>query len=183
MILLSCLSGIPVKSEEGLKAGEPATTRRYLGSQPSRRLMDLRGARAFETQQERLGVEPARKACQLAVGSDHAMARRDDRDRVLAVGSTHRAHRARAADLAGDLRVGAGLAERDGEQRLPDFLLELGAEKIEFQIEGLATTGEIFAELPFGLNQDRMVCILITDQEPNQKPVVIRPEDRRQPVL
>lgn len=45
-----------------------------------------------------LGLEPAGKACERAVGADHPVAGSDDRDRVLAV---RRADGARGARLAG----------------------------------------------------------------------------------
>src|ERR1700681_2288959 len=102
----------------------------------------------------RLRGEPAGKARELAARPDHAVAGRDDRDRVLAVRRPDRAGRGRPADLARDLAVAAGLAERDREQRRPDALLECGAVEIERNGERPALAGEIGGELPFGLDQD-----------------------------
>ena len=48
--------------------------------------------RAFQGQQARLDVEPAGEPGELAGGSDHPMARRDDRDGISAVGRADRPH-------------------------------------------------------------------------------------------
>jgi hypothetical protein len=89
----------------------------------------------------------------------------DDGDRVAAVGGTDGADRLGHTDLAGDLGVGAGFAERNGQQGCPDFLLEFGAGEIELEVERPSPVGEIFGELPLGLDQDWVVRIFADDIE------------------
>jgi hypothetical protein len=48
-------------------------------------------------EQKALEVEPAAKACQRSVSADHAVARQDERQRVLAVRSTDRTRRIRGS--------------------------------------------------------------------------------------
>ena len=81
-------------------------------------------------------MEPAAEAGERAVRADHAMARKDDRQRVLAV---------RRADGAGGvaaeteparlLAVADGLSVRNRREREPAALLELGAVQFERQVE------------------------------------------------
>lgn len=53
------------------------------------KLGKIRGG-AFEFEQFGFGLESARKAGQLAGGTDHAMAGHDDRKGIFAIGQTHR---------------------------------------------------------------------------------------------
>src|SRR3954453_17412709 len=61
-------------------------------------------------EQAPLGVETSGVARQGPVGADHAVTRRDDRDRVAAVGAPDGSRD--AAELAGELAVGEGLGVR-----------------------------------------------------------------------
>ena len=70
------------------------------GPRGRRRGAEERVNRAFQRQQTRLDVEPAGEPGQPAGGSDHPMARRNDRHRISAVCRADRAHGARAARSA-----------------------------------------------------------------------------------
>ncbi len=59
------------------------------------------------------------------------MAGHGKRHRIRAAGRSHRAHRARLADGAGDVLVAAGFAVRDAAQRLPHAALEYRAADVE----------------------------------------------------
>src|SRR6201999_390069 len=61
---------------------------------------------ALESEEKLLGLETAREPGQVAVGSDHAVAGRHDRDRVLAAGGADGSGSHRTSDLLGDLGVG-----------------------------------------------------------------------------
>jgi nudix-type nucleoside diphosphatase (YffH/AdpP family) len=78
------------------------------------------------------------KSRQLPRRTNHPMARRDNRNRVLAIRRAHRPDRTRVADLLGDLAVATGLAERNGQQRCPDLFLKLRADKLQIQLEMMA---------------------------------------------
>src|SRR3546814_18847895 len=85
------------------------------------------------------------------------MAGCDDRERIAAVGSADRTHGVRTADLCGDLRISARLAERNRPQCRPHFGLARGADEIERQVECAALPGEVFAQLPLGTPECRML--------------------------
>src|SRR4051794_18186970 len=87
-----------------------------------------------------LGVQAAGVPGQGAVRADHAVARRDDRDRVAAVGAADGAGDAR--QLAGELAVGDRLAVRDLAQPRPDGALERRAALGQRQVERGALAGE-----------------------------------------
>src|SRR6266576_2969435 len=74
-------------------------------------------------EQEALEVQPATETGQRSVGADHAMARQDERQRVLAVRRADRARRIRAeSEPARLLAVAHGLAvgdRRECEPALP----------------------------------------------------------------
>ena len=85
------------------------------------------------------------------------MAGGDDRNGVPTIGRAHGAYRAWVADLLGDLAVAAGFAERDGQQRPPHLLLEVGAGELQFQLEPIALAREVFRQLALGFQQHRVV--------------------------
>src|SRR3954452_8908411 len=106
-----------------------------------------RRAPGLEVEQRPLGRQPAAVAGERAVGADHAVARHDDRDRVLAVGGADGAERGRVPDLAGDLAVGGGLPVRDLQQRIPDQALERRALGPQRDVELRARAREVLGEL------------------------------------
>ena len=124
-----------------------------------------------------MASSPPAKPVSLPVEPDHAMARTEDGDRVLAVGGPDGPHRRRAADLPCQLAVGAGLAERDAEERVPDLLLERGAPVVQPEGELLALPGEVFAELALGLDEDRVVRVLHAGVQSHALRIVALPQD------
>src|SRR3954451_17644979 len=102
-----------------------------------------------------LGRQAAGVARQRPVGADHAMARRDDRDRVAAVGAADRSRH--AAQLARELAVGDRLALRDLAQPRPDGALELGAVLGQREVERGAFAGEVLVELALHFGERAVV--------------------------
>src|SRR5437867_13301355 len=72
------------------------------GRQASVKSRPQRQQRPLVLEQPALPVDAAAEACEVAVGPDHAMARHDDGDGVLAVGRAYRPRIARVAQAAGD---------------------------------------------------------------------------------
>src|SRR5437764_9061334 len=92
--------------------------------------------RALVLEQESLQVEAAAEARERAVGADHAVARQDERERVLAVRRADRPRRVRAeAEPPRLLPVAHGLPVRDRREREPALALELRAVEVEGQVE------------------------------------------------
>src|SRR5258708_3479018 len=85
-----------------------------------------------------LGLEPTHEPCKLAGRSNHAMTRRDDRNRIFPVRSPDSAHRFRPSDLFRDLSVRSRLAERDRAQCSPDLVLKCRSGEVQLQRERLA---------------------------------------------
>ena len=105
------------------------------------------------------------------------MAWRDDGDRILAIGRAHGPDGPGMADRTRYLRIGSGLSKGYGKERVPDFLLEVGSNELEWQIEGLAIPAEIALQLVLGFYQDRMLMAFTTSAQPNPKRIVIFPHD------
>src|SRR5262249_5926820 len=99
----------------------------------------------------------SRGACPAAPRRGGPGRRRRPGARRVAPPPAHGPHGGRAADLARQLPIGAGFAERDREQRVPDLLLERGTAIIELHGERLPLAGEILAELAFGLDEHGVV--------------------------
>src|SRR6478609_3945270 len=108
------------------------------------------GRAAFVGEQPGLGLDATAEAGQRAVGADDAMAGHDDADRVLAVGSADGAGLVRVPEPARLLAVADRLPVGDGAQRLPRPQLEVGAVRVERQVEVRAGSGEVLAELVRG---------------------------------
>ena len=88
--------------------------------------------------------QPAAEAGQRAVGADHAVARQDDRHRVLAVRGTDRPRSVRAEpEPARLLAVAHRLPVRDRREREPAAALELGAVEVERKVERGRLAGEV----------------------------------------
>ena len=116
----------------------------------------------------------------MTVGSNDTMARRDDGDRILAIGRADGSDSPGMADRTRHLRIGPGLSKGYGEERVPDFLLEVGSNELEWQIEGLAIPAEIALKLVLGVDQDRMLVAFTPSAQPNPKRIVIFPHDGTQ---
>jgi hypothetical protein len=82
---------------------------RYRSRERSVRPTKAFAAIALQVEQELLRLETAGEPRQIAVRADDAMARRHDRDRVLAAGCADRTRGSRASDLLRDLGVGSRL--------------------------------------------------------------------------
>src|SRR4051812_24965621 len=102
-----------------------------------------------------LGRQAAGVARQRPVGADHAMAGRDDRDRVAAIGAADRPRD--AAQHARELAVRDRLALRDLAQPRPDGALEGGAALGQREVEARALAGEVFVELALDLGERAVV--------------------------
>ena len=108
------------------------------------------------------------------------MARRDNRNRVLAIRRTHGPDRTWITDLFGDLAIATRLAKRNGQQRLPHLLLKLSPGEIQFQLEMIARAGKVLLQLLNRAHQNRVVRRFIHRPEPYAVRLVIFPEDGRQ---
>ena len=132
---------------------------------PSRLILLPSDASASETKRGSGGggvaIDPwlrtSRKAGQVAIGPEHAMAGCDDRDWIAAVGCADRTRGVGPANLSRDLAVAAGFTERDRQQRLPDALLEVGALEIQRHREFLQFATEIGFQLALGLDDELVV--------------------------
>src|SRR6516165_6232893 len=113
-------------------------------------VLRLQGEQAF------LDVKAPREARQLPVGTDHPMAGGDDRDRVSPAGGPDRTCRARPSDLGRNLPVAPRLAVGNGQQRLPNPLLERCPSEVEGEREGPPLSFEILAELVLRLDEQGM---------------------------
>jgi hypothetical protein len=111
------------------------------------------------------------------------MARRDNGKRISPVGRSDRACGAGMPDLPCNLCVGSGLPERDLQQRTPHLLLKRRAGRGEWQIELPALPCEVLAQLPRGLDEDRMTAILRRDLQANTPGSIVLPEDRREAIV
>src|SRR5690349_16466554 len=83
-----------------------------------------------------LAVEAARIAAERAIAADHAVARDQHRDMIVAIRGPDRTHGFGLADCGGDLGVAARLAEWDFPQLAPDLLLEGRAGNVDRQLRG-----------------------------------------------
>src|SRR5258708_5906228 len=101
----------------------------------------------LQIQQKLLPPQAAAIAAKLAAFVYHAVAGDDDADAVLAVGMAHGALGAGAADFAGEVFIGTGLAVGNSQQTLPYFLLKRRAriDKRNAKLRQLA--GEVLLEL------------------------------------
>src|SRR5258708_5160166 len=96
------------------------------------RELSEREQRALELEEEALELEPAAEPGERPVGADHAVARKDERQRVLAVRGANRARRVRPeTEPARLFPVAHGLAVGDRREREPALPLELGAVEVE----------------------------------------------------
>ena len=99
-------------------------------------------------EEEALHVQAAAEAGERAVGADHAVARQDERERVLAVGGADGARGIRTeAEPPRLLAVADGLPVGDRREREPAAPLEVGAVEVERQVERRQLAGEVRLEL------------------------------------
>src|SRR5689334_10230749 len=86
---------------------------------------------SLEMKQLLLYIESATVTAELVVAGDHAMARNNDRNRVVVVRHSDGTKATRTPDGARQVGVRTGLSVRDFEQRIPAAQLEVGAAEIE----------------------------------------------------
>ena len=99
-------------------------------------------------QQKIFAFKPARKPCERAVDSHHAMARHDDGVRVLANGCTYGANGVGIANVVGDVAIRAGVAVGNALQGVPHSALKWGAPcGMQWHVKGMALAAEIFCQL------------------------------------
>jgi hypothetical protein len=122
----------------------------------------------------------AREPRQVSSRSNNSMARNDDRERVTAVCGADSARGCGAAQLAGLLTVGDGLAVGNRPQDPPGRLLKLGATRIQRQVEGSAATREVLTELSCGRFENRMISRFDVK---GRRWFSARPENRREALI
>ena len=108
----------------------------------------------FQIEQETLRRQPAAVTGQTAVRTDDAMARHDDRERVLRIRGADRARCGRIADAARNLAIRRSRAIWNAAQLEPDLLLELRTLWRQRQIE----RGQLAGEIRFQLRSRLVQC-------------------------
>ena len=108
------------------------------------------------------------------------MAWRDNRDRIAAIGSTHRTNRRWLADLPRNRRIAARFTEWDSQQRLPDTFLKISSPEIQRNAELPQLTSKIGEKLAPGLDKDRMRGIIRHETQTNPLRQVIGPKKGNQ---
>src|SRR3954465_8008119 len=93
-----------------------------------------------------------------AVGSDHAVARNNDRNAVLAIDAADRSDRGGGTDLSGHVRIASGFAIRNPAQRPPRLHLELRPALVQRHRELPATAIEVLRQLVARLPKGRMIA-------------------------
>lgn len=101
----------------------------------------------LEVEQELLDLEPRHVTDQVPIRADDAMARNDDRKRILVIRATYRTHGLGLSQHLRDLLVAARFTIRDALERAPHVLLEGGALQVERKIEFSPLSREIFLYL------------------------------------
>src|SRR5579884_3753985 len=118
-----------------------------------------RRLRGLQSEEARLHLQSARESGELAGRADYAVARRNNGNGIPADGGAHGAHRFGLLDLPGDLRVAARFAEGNGQQRLPDFFLEIRSLEIEFERERVSFSSEVAVQLALSFEKHGMVLV------------------------
>src|SRR3984893_10679649 len=147
-----------MKAKEPPQSAASATRRaRSAGDISSRGGSRLRGhqgevaasarKRAFMLQEPCLAPQSTAIPGQCSVGADHAMARHDKCELVVAVGTPDRTHRRRPPDFCGDVGVGKRLPGRNRAQRLPKRTLKRRASELQRSRERQRAPGKIRVEL------------------------------------
>src|SRR5690348_11815551 len=156
---------VVVRSMTPLPSGSCSAEREFRCKRLSgERKLRLRDPVAFGREKLLLVLDPAAVAAERAVAADHAVARDQHRDMVVAVRGADRAHRLRVADRSGDFRIAAGLAGRDLAELAPHRLLECGPRDVDRQVlrgerllDRLQHSRDEFAEDALVLDDRRVV--------------------------
>lgn len=105
------------------------------------------------TQQPLFAPEAAAIAGQVAVAADNAVARRNERKGILAVGGADGADRFGIAQGVGNGLVGGCRAIGDGQQLTPDLALEGRPVKVQWEVKDLTLVRKVFSQLGQGGGQ------------------------------
>jgi hypothetical protein len=129
---------------------------------------------AFEFQELALVLQATAKASKASIAADDAVARNDNRKRILAVGCTYGANSLWVTDSPGKLSIANGFAVRNLLEILPNFLLEIRAIHTQRNFKFPQSAREIFLELALYLCEKSWVFfpivvrgfVLASAQEP-----------------
>jgi hypothetical protein len=106
-------------------------------------------------QQPAFYFEPSAKSDQRSIGTDHSMARNNDRDRIAPEGDTDSASASGRTNSTGQVRVGTGLSEGDSAQPSPNLILERSSAQGQGNRKLSAQAIEVFADFPLRLPEYR----------------------------
>ena len=134
----------------------------------------------FESQQERLVVQPSAKAGELARGSDDAVTRHHDRDWILSVGRAYGPGGVGIAELFSDIEIASGFSEGDRQQSGPDNFLEGRSDEMERKRKRFAFAGEVLFQLLLRLEEYGMLVVSDEVIERDDLPAAVVPEDSNQ---
>src|SRR2546423_14731324 len=107
------------------------------------------------------------------------MAGDHDGDGISSVGRSDCAHGFWTPDLLCNVSIAASLAERDGSQRSPHFLLKFGSSEVEFQRKFLEFAREVIVYLAFSLKEHRMIVVFHQRREPDSFRIAVLQQDGR----
>src|ERR1700753_2151163 len=105
------------------------------------------------------------------------MAWSNDGYRISSIRGADGAGRIRIPELLCQLTIAAGLAEGNGQQCVPDLLLERRSPHIERNVELLPLTLKVFAKLHFRLHEHRMVNVFGKFTQANTPGPLFLPEN------
>lgn len=114
---------------------------------------------ALQFEQVGFGFQAAAESGQFAGCTDYAMARNDDGNRIVPVGSSDRSCRSWIAELPRQLPVAPRLSKRNRQQRLPHVVLKFGTHQIQLQRKRLSLPLEVLVQLPFRFEKNGMIVI------------------------
>src|ERR1700733_14752606 len=127
-----------------------------------------------------LRLETACEARKLAGKPNHAMAWHNDGDGISPVRCTHRPGGFRIPQLIGQLSVAPRLSKWNGQQRLPNLVLETGASHIQRKGERLPFAREVLLQLTLCFSKDRVIGVFYQFFQSNPARIFRLPKDSRQ---
>lgn len=106
------------------------------------------------------------------------MARDDERQRVFAIGQTHRSRRGAITDGPGELTVTSRIAIGNTPKLLPDPPLKDRSPQAKRQVELRPSPLEVLPQLACGFPEDRMPTIFLHFIQFDPKRPIVGPEHR-----
>ncbi len=91
--------------------------------------------------------------------SDHSMTGNDDDDRILMIRSSDRSDGFRISDHGGLFEIVSCFSERNLWECIPGVFLELGSDWLQWNLEILSFSFEVFVKFLFCLDQDRIFLL------------------------